>query len=361
VTIRSAFFDSVSGDRIYTSDSFAQVFNKSFTDGVIQGYANELAVSNPSGLNISVNTGAAWVQGRLFEQFGGTTALTMAASNPSFARIDTVVVRLDYTNRLMSLAILTGTASASPVAPTLTQNTSTWEVAIANLTIFAAASNPGTITQTLTRSFVRGFLSPVTSFPTIVSPDEVVYRSDLQSLYAGTNQINIPTFSGSFPASPPTGMRVFRADRNKEYFWNGTNWLTTQLFVEPLSYLTPGLTVNQFSATVANAAIGSHPDNVSDLYVEALNCVVFVVTTNNGSNFWTVTYRIRNSSATQTSTGSVTTAAATAGVQANLQLITNTVISRSNFYDIFLDIAKTTGTPGNLSLGVPKLVYRLVG
>lgn len=55
----------------------------------------------------------------------------------------------------------------------------------------------------------------------------------------------------SFPGSPATGDRFWRSDRNILYFYDGTRWLSTQVFVYPIvspSALMPFTTSQEYYA-----------------------------------------------------------------------------------------------------------------
>ena len=139
---RSRFFDSVGGDRVYTSDAWAQVIQALMGDGVASGREDELVVteSSPQAMSVNVGLGSAFVQGRYFEVYSAAETLAIAAANPSNPRIDRVVVRLDPTARTCVLAVLTGTAAASPTAPALTQTPGgTWELPLAQVAVAALA------------------------------------------------------------------------------------------------------------------------------------------------------------------------------------------------------------------------------
>jgi YVTN family beta-propeller protein len=143
MTQRSRFYDSVGGDRIYTSDAWAQVLSHMMSDGVVSGFANELAVSpsSPAAMSVRVNTGAAFVQGYMLEVYTGQETLALAAADASLARIDRIVVRRDLANRTSLLAVLPGVASVSPAVPALTQVAAgVWEISLATVAVAALAS-----------------------------------------------------------------------------------------------------------------------------------------------------------------------------------------------------------------------------
>ena len=110
---RSRFFDSSGGDRIYTSDAWAQVAGAIIGDGVV-ATGNELAVAeaSPPAMSVRVNTGKAFIQGYYFEVHTGQETLAIAAAHPTLARIDRVVVRRDLAGRTAVLAVLAGTPAA---------------------------------------------------------------------------------------------------------------------------------------------------------------------------------------------------------------------------------------------------------
>lgn len=92
-----------------------------------------------SGMNVKVYAGQSMVRGHYYVSTA-TETLTIAASNPSNPRIDAVVLELDPTANSIVLKVLTGTAAASPVAPTLTQTDAGVYQQLLGLVAVAAAS-----------------------------------------------------------------------------------------------------------------------------------------------------------------------------------------------------------------------------
>lgn len=85
-------------------------------------------------MSVSVATGQAQVEGFFYEN-DSALALTIATAHATLGRIDTVVVRLDRTANSAVLAVVTGTAAASPVAPTLSATDSLYELPLANVQV----------------------------------------------------------------------------------------------------------------------------------------------------------------------------------------------------------------------------------
>lgn len=93
-----------------------------------------LNVSPGAGLNVTVSAGRANVQGAYYENDSNLT-LAIAANASGNPRIDSVILRVDYTAQTVRCVILQGTPAASPVAPTLTQNALVWESSIAEVDV----------------------------------------------------------------------------------------------------------------------------------------------------------------------------------------------------------------------------------
>ena len=143
---RSMFFDAVSGDRSYDATAFAALLRALVQrDGVVYGYGGGLAVAatDPASMNVTVATGAAFVQGRLFEVHTSGETLAIGAADPTNPRIDRVVVKLDNSSavRSVSLAVKAGTPAASPVPPTLQRDGTVWELSLAQVYVAAGATS----------------------------------------------------------------------------------------------------------------------------------------------------------------------------------------------------------------------------
>ncbi|MER5883082.1 hypothetical protein ABT160_04565 [Streptomyces sp. NPDC001941] len=66
--------------------------------------------------NVEINAGRAWVGG-FYYQLTATQAVTIASNPTSQARKDLIVIQADLSKSALNLAVLKGTASATPVAP----------------------------------------------------------------------------------------------------------------------------------------------------------------------------------------------------------------------------------------------------
>lgn len=140
---------------------------------------NALAVSQrAAGANMSVDvaTGWAFVKGEL----GVLSALqnvAIAANASGNPRIDRVIVRNDFILKKILLDVLTGTPAGSPVAPALTQNTTTmWEISLAAVAVASGAASIVTANLTDERRVMRAldtviFINTQTVDYTLTSDD----------------------------------------------------------------------------------------------------------------------------------------------------------------------------------------------
>lgn len=105
----------------------------------------------------------------------------------------------------------------------------------------------------------------------------------------------------SFPGSPATGDRFYRTDRNIDYFYDGAQWLSTQIF-----------TINGGEpATVAATAAGDYASvpfrGVYSIYILSINSVLRL---SGASGNWTLTidWRPANNTVNTIHTHNITTA-----------------------------------------------------
>jgi len=134
--------DPLDPDRVYTSEAFARLFRTIMRDGIVHNDGDELAVSPtvPAAMSVDVGTGMALVQGRYYINSADLT-LTVEAADPSYPRIDRVVVRADLVGRMVHAVVKKGTAAASPVPPTLTRTAEIWELSLAQVRVEAGATS----------------------------------------------------------------------------------------------------------------------------------------------------------------------------------------------------------------------------
>ena len=136
------FFDDLEGDeRAYNTADFAEFFAGFIGNGIVF-LGDNLKIDIDYRMDIAVNTGKAWINGRYYNNRDTVKIMTVQPADASYTRIDRVVLRLDLReqigSRKISAEIKTGIPAASPVAPTLQRDNEIWELGLADITV-----NPG--------------------------------------------------------------------------------------------------------------------------------------------------------------------------------------------------------------------------
>ena len=153
--LRYGFFDSeITGfdeqgmpvfDRAESSDFLAMFISHIISDGVLGQPGDCFQVIAGDGMTLKVKPGFAVIQGR-FAVDWNAAAVTVPEAPASFKRIDRVVLRANYPERLCELVVKAGVPAASPVPPKLLQPESGdyYELCLATV---AVAQNQSVITQ----------------------------------------------------------------------------------------------------------------------------------------------------------------------------------------------------------------------
>jgi hypothetical protein len=154
---KSGFFNSSSGDRLYDATDFAAYFGSLVSNGIFYANTTNLQVTPATGMTVSIAVGSAWINGYRYEN---TEAMnkTLTNANGSYPRIDRLVIRWSLLERSITAVVLTGTAAASPTAPTLTRNAEVFELCLADVLVPQAATSitTGNITDTRLNSSLCG-------------------------------------------------------------------------------------------------------------------------------------------------------------------------------------------------------------
>ena len=174
MAIRSGFFNSIGGDRLYDASKFAEYFAAFIGTGVFPEPTTGLQVQVDTGMNVKIKTGKAWINGYILVSDADYTEAI--PSEAVLNRIDRIVVRLHYANREMTIVRKAGTAASTPVAPAVTRDANMYELSLATITINAGTSTitSGMISDTRSDTAVCGFVSStITNLP-YLSPNKVL-------------------------------------------------------------------------------------------------------------------------------------------------------------------------------------------
>lgn len=107
-----------------------------------------VAAKSPASSNIEVEIGSALVAGYLYQNTAALT-FTIGANASGNPRIDTVILRVDFTAQTVRAVVKQGTPAGSPVRPTLQQDASLWEIPLADIAVANGFTviNPADITN----------------------------------------------------------------------------------------------------------------------------------------------------------------------------------------------------------------------
>lgn len=138
-----------------------------FTPGVVKAAkvagsaGGDLAVTVVGGnMNVSIATGVGLVYGFAYEN-DAALVKTITTQGGGLNRIDYVVLKLDFVGRTVQIVVKSGTAASSPVAPTLTQSATTWEVPLCQVFVTNGASVLVSGNLTDSRAYCSASVNPV--------------------------------------------------------------------------------------------------------------------------------------------------------------------------------------------------------
>ena len=123
MAVTSGFFNSLYGDRKYTAEQFSAIFDGVINDGVFSNIGTAFRVSAATDNMISIGIGRAWFNGIWINN---DAILPMTCNDPEVLldRIDAVVIEINRSEAVRAgrIIFVKGTASGTPVNPTLTHD-----------------------------------------------------------------------------------------------------------------------------------------------------------------------------------------------------------------------------------------------
>lgn len=140
MTIRSFPHDNTP---IATELQWRDIESGAMSSGVLRGYGGNGAVfGDSSGMQIKVPSLQAIVDGVFFESDTQVTR-PINAAHATLGRIDRCVVRLDRTANSTDIVVLPGTPSSTPVAPSLSQGATLYDIPLGLVTVDSVAAGGG--------------------------------------------------------------------------------------------------------------------------------------------------------------------------------------------------------------------------
>lgn len=165
---RCGFFDAnLTGeeyDRVYLASQFAAYFASFIGNGVYADKSNKLQVveRDTQGMAVDVLAGQGWINGYWYENTD-VMSLPIDIADGVLNRIDSVVLRLGFSERNMWLAIKKGAPAITPSVPELLRNADYYELQLATISIPASSIKitQSQITDTRLNKEVCGWVTGV--------------------------------------------------------------------------------------------------------------------------------------------------------------------------------------------------------
>lgn len=132
-----SFFNSKEGDRKYNARNWADYFFPLFKSGVFNG---DLQVVTNGGMSVRVKEGYAWIDGYVYHLTDGLV-LDIETASGNMNRADSIVIRLDLTNRwIKGFCVTGGNYTGTPTPPEPAVTATVHELVIANVSVPAGAT-----------------------------------------------------------------------------------------------------------------------------------------------------------------------------------------------------------------------------
>lgn len=231
----SGFFDATlvdeTYDRVYAAAQFASYFACFIGNGVFLGQGRDLQVTaaTPAAMSVNLLAGRAWINGYWYST-DTTIPLSLELSDAVNPRIDSVILRYDISARAITAEVITGTPSASPVAPALVRNADYYDLKLAEIRVNAGAITiaPSMITDTRPNSDVCGWVSGLI--------DQVDTTAIFEQFQAALNEFitNETTTFAEWSANQRTSYESWAADEQADFeAWESaqqtavSSWIST--------------------------------------------------------------------------------------------------------------------------------------
>lgn len=210
-------YDSGPGANV-TEDGW-RLFSKHWRgDGVIRSGSSGTSNSNfavfgdSTGMQVKVPTGECWIQGNWGRTIA-TKIMPVAAAHATLGRRDLVVLRDDFVNNRIEVDVKTGTPNATPAYPSLTQNSSMWEIQLGKIVVGAAVVTITAGNVTALQTFTDGAASYTVDSGLQAVPTNTITGVDW----------DLPQFDSS--AVDRNGLRKFILQRAGQWaFFVNLNW-----------------------------------------------------------------------------------------------------------------------------------------
>lgn len=140
MSVTSGFFNSISHDRLYNTESWSKLFSSLMNDGIFGNIGDKFTVRQGSGLTVTVGSGRAWLRDT-WTYNDSDYPVTLENAHVTMPRIDAIVLVVDKENRQNYISKVTGTpAPTTPSRPTLVDTATVKEYPLAYISVPAGTT-----------------------------------------------------------------------------------------------------------------------------------------------------------------------------------------------------------------------------
>lgn len=140
MAVTYGYFNSVNGDRTYDADQMSEYFDGLVSDGVYEDVGGALQVLAGSGMTVNVKTGRGIINCKWIKN-DAILPLDITQAHAVLNRWTAVVMKLDITNRLMTITTKDGTPGSNPVKPTMQNDATGKELCLAYVYVAAGVTS----------------------------------------------------------------------------------------------------------------------------------------------------------------------------------------------------------------------------
>lgn len=236
-------------DRSYLAEDFANYFASFITNGVFEELGGKLEVVVDNGMSIIVKNGVAWINGYRYEN-DSDLSITLDSADGTQSRIDSIVVRLDITNREIKIHVKKGSLSTSPITPAITRNSDIYELQLATIRVSAntAVLTQSMITDTRNDDIVCGWVTSIGSQDTLLDMIQLLHK-DVERLQNDITNLNVSMQWSNWASCGKNGCGITLKYRYNEALklvelnWDGV--LTSTVIGNSMGYMWEGFPVDK--------------------------------------------------------------------------------------------------------------------
>lgn len=137
------FFNAKNLDRVYTAEDFTTYLSSLICNGILDTYGDNFSITAGDGLNVTIGTGKAWINGHYFVNDSPYTLSLQQYVDESLSRYVSIGICCDISDsvRACRLAVRQGTAATSPTIPTFDNTETATYLMLAAIRLKGSATN----------------------------------------------------------------------------------------------------------------------------------------------------------------------------------------------------------------------------